>query len=110
MPGGVATGERDDNPGRHLALLVERPQLALVRVQEVPGAGPDDVLNAVEGVVGEIGRLKEFDIRVRHVHPQVRTHLTPQPLVEQPANMVHVNVGRDDIGHGPGMDAGALQS
>ena len=37
VPGGVAAGATDDHPRRHLVLLLERPQLAAVLVQELLG-------------------------------------------------------------------------
>jgi hypothetical protein len=38
MPGGVAASALDDHPRRHLVLSLERPQLAVVLVQEVLGS------------------------------------------------------------------------
>ena len=40
----------------------------------------------------------------------VRTQPAPQPVGEQPANVVHVQVGKHHVGHGCGIDAGGLQS
>jgi hypothetical protein len=60
--------------------------------------------------VGEIGRLPELGLGGRHVDPQVRTQPAPQPVAEQPANVVHVHVGEHHVGHGCGVDAGGLQS
>src|SRR5258707_941204 len=43
VPGGVAAGAMDDHPRRHLVLLVERPQLAVVLIQEPLGRPPQRV-------------------------------------------------------------------
>jgi hypothetical protein len=42
--------------------------------------------------------------------PQVRTQPVPNPVDEQPANVVHVQVGQHHVGHGCEIDAGGLQS
>jgi hypothetical protein len=44
------------------------------------------------------------------VDPQVRTQPVPHPVDEQPANVVHVQVGQHHVGHGCEIDAGGLQS
>ena len=62
------------------------------------------------GDVGEIGRLPELDLGGRHVDPQVRTQPVLHPVDEQPANVVHVHVGKHHVGHGRKIDAGGLQS
>ena len=41
-----------------------------------------------------------------HVRPQP----APQPVGEQPANVVHVRVGEHHVGQGCGIDAGGHQS
>src|SRR5262249_35210169 len=45
VPGGVAAGATDDHPRRHLVLRLERPQLAVVLVQEPRGRPPKHVRN-----------------------------------------------------------------
>ena len=42
--------------------------------------------------------------------PQVRTQPVLHPVDEQPANVVHVHVGKHHVGHGCEIDAGGLQS
>ena len=42
--------------------------------------------------------------------PQVFAQSLLHPLDEQPANVVHVHVGQHQVGHGPKIDAGGLQS
>ena len=42
--------------------------------------------------------------------PQVRTQPVPHPVDEQPAKVVHVQVGKHHVGHGCEIDAGGLQS
>src|SRR6187455_280836 len=41
VPGGVAAGAMDEHPRRHLVLRLERPQLAVVLVQEPLGRAPE---------------------------------------------------------------------
>jgi len=59
---------------------------------------------------GEIGRRPELGLGGRQVDPQVRTQPVPHPVDEQPANVVHVQVGQHHVGHGCEIDAGGLQS
>src|SRR5215472_9750036 len=56
VPGGVAAGAMDENPRRHLVLLVERPQLTLVLVQKPLSRLPKRVREPRRHVdAGEIG-------------------------------------------------------
>jgi len=59
---------------------------------------------------GEIGRNPELGLGRRQVDPQVRTQPLPHPVDEQPANVVHVQVGQHYVGYGFEIDAGGLQS
>src|SRR6478736_2197941 len=60
VPGGMAAGALDDHPRRHLVLVLERPQLAVVLFQE-PLARPAKRVGEPRrhGDAGEIGRLPE---------------------------------------------------
>ena len=108
--GGVAAGATDDYPRRHLVLRLEHPQLAAVPFREAPGGRPKHVRHPRKSVAGEIGRRPELDLGGRQVDRDVRMQPAPQPVGEQPANVVHVHVGKHHVGHGCGMDAGGLQS
>src|SRR5258708_1126348 len=55
VPGGVAAGATDDHPRRHLVLLLERPQLAAVHVDEPLFARPKHVRKPAKSVPGETG-------------------------------------------------------
>ena len=111
MPGGVAAGALDDHPRRHLVLVLERPQLAVVLFQEPLARPPKRVREPRRhGDAGEIGRLPELGLGGRHVDPQVRTQPLFHPVGEQPATVVHVHVGEHHVGHGCEIDAGGLQS
>ena len=50
--------------------------------------------------MGEIGRLPELGLGGRDVDLQVRTQPASQPVAEQPANVVHVQVGKHYVGNG----------
>ena len=107
----VAAGASDDNPRRYLVLHLERPQLAVVLVQELLGCPPRNVHEIRRHTgAGEIRRPPERDLGGRNVDPQVRTQPVLHPVDEQPANVVHVHVGKYDVGHGCEIDAGGLQS
>ena len=68
----VAAGATDDHARRHLVLLPERPQLALVLVQEPIGGRPKRVREPRRhGDAGEIGRRPELDLGGRHMDSQV---------------------------------------
>ena len=112
MPGGVAAGATDDHARRHLVLVLERPQLAAVLVQEPLGRLPKRVRERSGGmeVWEKSGDLPELDLGGRHVDPQVRTQPFLHPVDEQPADVVHVHVGQHHVGHGRKIDAGGLQS
>jgi hypothetical protein len=85
--------------------------MAAVLFHEPLGGRPKRVREARRhGGAGEIGRLPEFDLGGRHVDPQVRTQPLLHSVDEQPANVVHVHVGKHHIGHGRKIDAGGLQS
>ncbi|MGY4378676.1 hypothetical protein ACVWZ3_006315 [Bradyrhizobium sp. i1.3.6] len=92
-------------------LLIELPQLTSVLLDEPLGGRPKRVREARRhGGVGKIGRLPEFDLGGRHVDPQVFTQPLLHPVDEQSANVIHVQVGQHQIGHGRKIDAGGLQS
>src|SRR5215831_4481857 len=89
MPGGVAAGALDDDPRRHLVLVLERPHLAVVLFQEPFARPPKRVREPRRhGDAGEIGRLPELGLGGRHVDPQVRTQPLFHPFGEQPATVV----------------------
>jgi len=56
------------------------------------------------------GASQNLTSAARHVDPQVRTQPLLHPIDEQPADMVHVHVGKHHVGHGRQIDAGGLQS
>src|SRR6478672_7072389 len=83
MPGGVAAGALDDHPRRHLVLVLERPQLAVVLFQKPLARPPKRVREPRRhGDAGEIGRLPELGLGGRHVDPQVRTQPLFHPVGE----------------------------
>src|SRR5499426_2567780 len=102
----------DEHPRRHLVLLLERPQLAVVLVQEPLGRPLKRVREPRRHVdAGEIGTpAPELGLEGRHVDPQVRTQPFPHPVDEQPATVVHVQVGEHHVSYGCEIDAGGLQS
>jgi len=111
VPGGMAAGALDDHPRRHLVLVLERPQLAVVLFQEPLARPPKRVWEPWRhGDAGEVGRLPELGLGGRQVDPQVRTQPFPHPVDEQPATVVHVQVGKHHVGHGCEIDASGLQS
>jgi hypothetical protein len=55
--------------------------------------------------VGEIGRLPELNLGGGHMDPQIRTQPLLHSVDEQPADMIHVHVGQDHVGHGGQVDA-----
>ena len=59
--------------------------------------------------MGEIGRCPEVDLGGGHVDLQIGTQLVFYPVGEQPANMVHVHMGKHHIRHGPKIDTGGFQ-
>jgi len=70
VPGSVATGALDDHPRRDLVLLLERPHLTPVLVQEPFGRPPKRVRKPRRhGDAGEIGRRPEFSLGGRQVDP-----------------------------------------
>src|SRR4029077_17552945 len=101
VPGGMAASALDDHPRRHLVLVLECPQLAVVLFQE-PLARPPKCVREPRrhGDAGEIGRLPELGLGGRHVDPQVRTQPLFHPVGEQPATVAHVHVGEHHVGHG----------
>ena len=59
---------------------------------------------------GKIGRHPELGLGGGQVDWHVRTQPVPQPVGEQPANVVDVQVGKHDVGHRGRIDAGGVQS
>ncbi len=51
----------------------------------------------------------ELDFGFRHVDPQVLTQLLLHPVDKKHANVVHVHVCQDHVGHRRKLDAGGLQ-
>jgi len=49
------------------------------------------------GDAGEVGRLPELGLGGRQVDPQVRTQPVPHPVDEQPATVVHAQVGKHHV-------------
>src|SRR5262249_30840565 len=61
VPGGVAAGASDEQPRRHLVLVLERPQLAVVLFQEQLARPPKRVGEPRRHEdAGEVGRLKNL--------------------------------------------------
>lgn len=110
MAWGVAAGATDEHTRGHLMLCRERPQLATILVQEPPGRTPQRVPEPLwHRDMREVGRPPERGLGGRQVDPQVGTQPVPDPVDQQPANMVHVQVGQHQVGHGGEIDAGRLQ-
>jgi hypothetical protein len=90
MPGGVAAGATGDHAGRHLVPRLQRPKLAAVLVQE-----PQAIDRSASGTPGgmDVRETSDDSQNSASAGRQVDPQLRPQPVGEQPADVVHVASG-----------------
>src|SRR5262249_38171187 len=101
VPGGVAAGALDDHSRRHLVLVLERLQPAVVFFQEILARPPKRIRKPRRhGNAGEIRRLPELGLGGRQMDAQVRAQPLFHAVGEQPATVVHVHVGQHHVRHG----------
>ena len=75
-----------------------------------PSTATSFVAYRAPGSTDRLLRQGELGLGGRQVDPQVRTQPLPHAVNQQPANVIHVQVGKHHVGHGCGIDAGGLQS
>ncbi len=82
---GVTAGTPDHHTRCHFVLVLERPQLAAVRVHEPCGVSPKRIREARRhGDAGEVGRLPELDLGGRDVDLEVGRSRSFTPSTSSP--------------------------
>jgi hypothetical protein len=101
---------RTTTPGATSYSASNGRSLAAVQVDEPLFSRLKHVREPAKSVARKIGRRPELGLGGRQVDRHVWTQPAPKPVGEEPADVVHVQVGEHHVGHGCGIDAGGVQS